>query len=150
MIDFFIFNEYGIIIYMPPRIEDNKRYTINSNGCWIYNMSLSQQTGYGQYHIQSGKNTTAHKYFYEKKYGKVPKGKELDHLCRVRACCNPDHLEVVSHAENGRRGIGVKLYGKIDEIKQLYTNGKKQYALAELFGVNQSQISRIITNVRWN
>ena len=37
---------------------------------------------------------------------KVPKGKELDHLCRNSRCCNPKHLEPIFHIENVRRGNG--------------------------------------------
>ena len=37
--------------------------------------------------------------------GPIPDGCELDHLCRNRACCNPDHLEPVTHLENVRRGL---------------------------------------------
>lgn len=37
--------------------------------------------------------------------GPVPEGLEIDHLCRNRACCNPDHLEAVSHSENVLRGL---------------------------------------------
>jgi hypothetical protein len=36
----------------------------------------------------------------------VPDGLELDHLCRNRWCCNPKHLEPVTHAENAARGWG--------------------------------------------
>lgn len=45
----------------------------------------------------------AHVIAWEKRNGPVPDGLELDHLCRVRACRNPDHLEPVTHAENSRR-----------------------------------------------
>ncbi len=38
--------------------------------------------------------------------GPIPEGLELDHLCRVRHCVNPDHLEAVTHRENIRRGLG--------------------------------------------
>lgn len=40
--------------------------------------------------------------------GPIPDGLELDHLCRVRACCNPDHLEAVTRLVNVRRGNAVK------------------------------------------
>ncbi len=45
-----------------------------------------------------------HKVAYEELVGTVPEGAELDHLCRVRACCNPAHLEPVTHRENVERG----------------------------------------------
>lgn len=46
-----------------------------------------------------------HVLFYELKNGPVPRGKVLDHLCRVTLCCNPDHLEPVTQLENMERGI---------------------------------------------
>ena len=41
---------------------------------------------------------------YEAMVGPIPDGLHLDHLCRVRRCCNPGHLEPVEPAENTRRG----------------------------------------------
>lgn len=40
---------------------------------------------------------------YEEFNGPVPAGMELDHLCRVRCCVNPMHLEPVTHDENMKR-----------------------------------------------
>ncbi|KKK94743.1 hypothetical protein LCGC14_2679800 [marine sediment metagenome] len=51
-----------------------------------------------------GKVTKACIVAYELRYGPVPDGLELDHLCLTRSCWNPDHLEPVTHKENGRRG----------------------------------------------
>ena len=48
----------------------------------------------------------AHRIVYELIKGKIPEGLFIDHLCRVRNCVNPDHLEPVTHEENIRRGIG--------------------------------------------
>lgn len=68
--------------------------------CWLWTKTLTEH-GYGRY---SG--TVAHKKLWEHLNGPTPTGFELDHLCRVRHCVNPDHLELVTHAENVRRGNG--------------------------------------------
>lgn len=47
-----------------------------------------------------------HKVAYEYAYGPVPDGMVLDHICRTRACVNPDHLDVVTRGENVLRGYG--------------------------------------------
>jgi hypothetical protein len=47
-----------------------------------------------------------HRYAYEALVGPIPDGKQIDHLCRNRACCNPEHLEPVTIQENIRRGEG--------------------------------------------
>lgn len=48
---------------------------------------------------------TAHRFAYELLVGPVPDGLQLDHLCRNRACCNPEHLEPVEGVENRLRGV---------------------------------------------
>ncbi len=58
--------------------------------------------------VVSGKNVVMHKFLWEQKYGPVPRGKELDHICRNKSCINTEHLEPVSHAENLRRGWAAK------------------------------------------
>lgn len=55
--------------------------------------------GYGRVVID-GKRWRAHRLAWELKNGPIPEGLEIDHLCRVRACINTAHLELVTHAEN--------------------------------------------------
>lgn len=50
----------------------------------------------------------AHRHSYQSLVGSIPDGLHLDHLCRVPACVNPEHLEPVTLAENNRRAAAVK------------------------------------------
>lgn len=66
--------------------------------CWAWQGSVNQD-GYGHF-WWNGKNGRAHRYAYELRVGPIPKGKQLDHLCRNRWCVNPSHLRVVTNSEN--------------------------------------------------
>lgn len=79
------------------------RARIEANGCWVWTGALS--SGYGSICIDY-KETLAHRASYEAHVGPIPKGLQLDHLCRNRACINPAHLEPVTSRENTLRGVG--------------------------------------------
>jgi hypothetical protein len=75
------------------------------NGCII---SKRSKTPGGYARINVGKRPMyVHRVAYELAKGPIPNGYEIDHLCRNPACCNPDHLEVVTRAENNRRSNSV-------------------------------------------
>jgi hypothetical protein len=65
--------------------------------------------GYGVIGVPGRRTRLAHRVAYEQLIGPIPDGLELDHLCRVRACCEASHLEPVSRRENILRGDGPAL-----------------------------------------
>lgn len=99
-----------------PSFEFEERFwsKVDATGpCWEWTASIGKTGGYGKYTIPfrdgsgKSKHVYAHRYAYEILVGPVPDGMDLDHLCRIRKCVNPDHLEPVSRRENLRRGIGL-------------------------------------------
>lgn len=71
--------------------------------CWMWG-GLMRRDGYGRAWTGVG-SRRAHRVAYELTVGPIPRGLELDHLCRNPGCVNPAHLEAVTHEENVRRGI---------------------------------------------
>lgn len=96
---------------VPPTSEGVARFwskVEKTAGCWFWRGAI-HKLGYGQCVIGSrrvvGERTCAmaHRVAYELCVGPIPDGLEIDHLCRVRNCVNPAHLETVTRAENNRR-----------------------------------------------
>lgn len=77
--------------------------TLKTDTCWLWQGCLNTG-GYGQMK-DNGKFILVHRYSYERDVGPIPEGLTLDHLCSVRHCVNPTHLEPVTKGENSRRGI---------------------------------------------
>jgi hypothetical protein len=73
-------------------------------GCWLWTGNKNPN-GYGRICINYT-GTLAHRTSYEIFKGEVPEGLVLDHLCRVRNCVNPEHLEIVTDRINILRGTG--------------------------------------------
>jgi hypothetical protein len=69
-----------------------------TDGCWLWRASCFP-TGYGHFRL-GDRSVYAHRHAYVLLIGPIPEGLEIDHLCRVRACVNPAHLEPVTHREN--------------------------------------------------
>ena len=78
----------------------------------------------------------AHIVYYERRFGRVPKGKMLDHLCRVRPCVNPDHLEPVTNQVNSQRGSNSRLTRELVlQIHTLRESGLFAREIAEQLGI---------------
>jgi len=78
------------------------KYEVNEAGCWIWTGARNSD-GYGSFAVQR-KARSAHVVSWELSGRPRTPGMELDHLCRVRECVNPNHLEQVTHRENVLRG----------------------------------------------
>ena len=119
-------------------------------GCWLWQRAIKPE-GYG-YLTYKGKTTYAHRLYYERKYGPIPDGMEIDHLCRNRACVNPNHLEAVSRAQNTQRGIVAKLTEEdvrtIREEAQPRTYARYE-EIAREYGVSSEQIRTIVYRKNW-
>jgi hypothetical protein len=94
-----------------PRRSAHERFweKVNKNGpvpacrpelgpCWLWTACVGSN-GYGQFD-----GTTAHRFSYQEAHGPIPPGLQPDHLCRVRSCIRPSHLEAVTCRENLLRG----------------------------------------------
>lgn len=88
---------------LADRLEDLSLYEPNS-GCRLY-LGVLDRHGYGLM-TNGGRTEMAHRAAYRAATGSLDPLLEIDHLCRNRACINHRHLELVTHEENTRRGMG--------------------------------------------
>lgn len=110
------------------------------SGCWLWLAALGTD-GYGYVrlgrHRGIASNYPAHRFVYEFYKGPVASVLELDHLCRLRSCVNPDHLDPVSHQTNCIRGMGAA--GR-NARKTRCRNG---HTLEDAYQVNGSRKCRV-------
>lgn len=93
-----------------PVIERLMARTEKTDGCWLWRGPV-MANGYGAMNTR-GRSRLVHRQSYEEHVGAIPEGLHLDHLCSVRNCLNPAHLEPVTPAENARRAGQRKTYCK--------------------------------------
>jgi hypothetical protein len=82
------------------------KLTEGPGGCWLFTGYI-KPNGYGQFYPRKGLPTLSHRWSYEYHVDPIPDGLVIDHLCRVRHCVNPAHLEAVDQRTNVLRGVSV-------------------------------------------
>lgn len=105
------------------------RQTYDPFGCWLWGAAIDAATGYGRFKL-GGRLDMAHRAAWLLLRGPIPAGLHLDHLCRVRACVNPWHLEPVTIRVNTLRGNSpVAVAWRTDtchrghDLREAYTDG---------------------------
>jgi len=86
-----------------PLVRFMEKIERDASGCWLWRGKV-HRSGYGVFSVGHARSQFAHRWIYQHERGPVPAGLELDHLCRVRHCVNPAHLEAVTRRENLLRG----------------------------------------------
>jgi hypothetical protein len=130
----------------------SERYRVEDCGyetpCWVWLLNKTAG-GYGLVQI-GGKMQSAPRAYFRERYGEIPEGADLDHLCVNPPCVRPDHLQAVTKAENNRRSRVAKLtYADVDEIRSLLAAGMTHGAIGARYGVHRITISDIANGRSW-
>lgn len=148
--------ERGVIagqyrMYIHNHHGKRRDYAAEDHGyktpCWIWQKYVDKN-GYGRL-TTSRRLMCAHRYYYEKVKGKIPEGFEVDHLCHVTSCVNPDHLEAVHKLVNQRRKLRTKLTIELAREIRLTARAGTYGQIAEQFGVSRMTVCKIVLGTSW-
>lgn len=114
-------------------------------GCWNW-IGFQDGKGYGRVSML-GRPRMAYRVAYELYCERIPDGLHLDHLCRNPKCCNPEHLEPVTHAENVRRGHGPEV-ARTRWLKQSHCKHGHALSGENLIITTRQRVCRTCVNER--
>jgi hypothetical protein len=109
-------------------------------------------TRLGYFRLWNGGNRIlAHRAAFIQKFGPIPEGFEIDHLCHNRGCVNTLHLQLATHKQNSRRRVNSKLTMEdAEKIRQMSLSGLSLQKIADSFDVSKQMIWRIVQCKCWN
>lgn len=84
---------------LPKRLAEK---VVDTGTCWLWTGAKNNR-GYGSTWDGDSGTALAHRVVYELLVGAIPDGLTIDHLCRVKSCVNPQHMEPVTRSENNSR-----------------------------------------------
>lgn len=149
-----------------PLLRFYGKLAFGTSDCWYWRGSRNR-LGYGQMVTTLGE-TKAHRVSWVLHHGPIPSGQHVLHRCDVRACVNPDHLFLGSHAENMAdmvakgRHVNSPKFGEdnpmskltrdqVRHIRELYrAGGFTMKQLADLNNVSVMTVQRAITRQTWS
>lgn len=113
----------------PPKRDPKERFweMVNkTSNCWLWTGSTKSQGGYGRFVIDDNRRILAHRYAYELLVGPITDGMQLDHICRIRHCVNPEHLRVVTRKENMENRRGAAAHSRSGVRGVIWVGGRIQ------------------------
>lgn len=117
---------HGDIEHTRRTADERFFFQVNkTDTCWLWTGTLNPK-GYANFSA-GGTTVIAHRWAFERFVGPIPDGLHIDHLCRVRRCVNPDHLEAVTLTENNRRSKPMSPYCPHGHLKDGVDNKGKRF-----------------------
>lgn len=117
------------ILCLPAKFEA-KIVRVPFSTCWYWVGAIGS-SGYGHMKVANSRRTVgAHRAAYEAAVGPIPEGLDIDHLCSVRTCVNPAHLEPVTRMENLRRAGIIDAINATAASKRANPNCTKGHVLS--------------------
>lgn len=118
-----------------------KRYKVDDNGCWIWQGPIAE-SGYGM-----ASTTWAHRHVWQQHNGEIPSGVQLHHICEVKSCVNPSHLELLTVADHRMKHGGVPSLRTFSEeaVRAIRRSRLSCEKLGQVFKASNSTIHLIRT-----